>query len=289
MSLLELTKLGACEGVTAFFDETAYAKAVSDVRGEIAEGSVYQANLTHRMSLDCAASPIAVYRELRSASPAPFAAYLELPEVAILSSSPERFLRLGPEGDVESRPIKGTRPRGLTPGVDAVREQELRDSEKDAAENLMIVDLVRNDLGRVCELGSVEVTGLREIERYSSVFQLVSTVVGKLRADCDVFDLIRAAFPPGSMTGAPKIAALEHIDRLEPVRRGIYSGALGYIDVRGGADLSVVIRTLLITENRAYIHVGGGIVIDSDPIAEYRETLDKARALIASVRRASAG
>jgi anthranilate/para-aminobenzoate synthase component I len=156
-------------------------------------------------------------------------------------------------------------------------------SAKDRAENLMIVDLVRNDLGRVCETGSVDVSELMVIEDYATVFQMVSTVCGKLRAGLDAVDLIRAAFPPGSMTGAPKIAAIRIIDRLEPVRRGIYSGALGYFDVRGGLDLCVVIRTMLVREGRAYVHAGGGIVADSDPLAEWRESLDKAGPLIAAL------
>jgi para-aminobenzoate synthetase component 1 len=224
-----------------------------------------------------------LYRELRRLNPAPFAAYLELPEGAILSSSPERFLKLGHRRDVESRPIKGTRPRGRTPESDLRLEQELSTSEKDRAENLMIVDLVRNDLGRVCELGSIEVPELQVIERYATVLQMVSTVTGRLRGDRDAIDLLRACFPPGSMTGAPKIAAMQLLDEIEPVKRGAYSGALGYLDVRGGLDLSVVIRALIVQRGRAVLHVGGGIVADSEPVAEYRETLDKARALIAAV------
>jgi len=231
------------------------------------------------------ADPFALYCELRELNPAPFAAYLELPEAAILSSSPERFLRLDASGHVESRPIKGTRPRGATPDEDRRLEDELRGSEKDRAENLMIVDLVRNDLGRVCEVGSIEVPELMTVEPYATVHQMVSTVTGALRDDCDGVDLLRASFPPGSMTGAPKLAAMRLIDRLEPVRRGVYSGGLGYLDVRGGLDLSVVIRTLIVKDERAYLHVGGGIVADSDPIAEYHETLDKARALLAALAR----
>ncbi len=159
----------------------------------------------------------------------------------------------------------------------------LRHSEKDRAENLMIVDLVRNDLGRVCETGSIEVPELFAIEDYASVFQMVSTIRGRLRPDCDVVDLLRATFPPGSMTGAPKLAAMRILDRLEPVRRGIYSGAIGYLDVRGGADLSVVIRSILLRNGRAYVHTGGAIVADSDPASEWRETLAKARPLLAAL------
>jgi para-aminobenzoate synthetase component 1 len=184
---------------------------------------------------------------------------------------------------VESRPIKGTRPRGADPVSDRAEKQALRTSEKDRAENLMIVDLVRNDLGRVCETGSVQVPELMRIEPYATVFQMVSTVRGRLRSDRDVFDLVRATFPPGSMTGAPKLAAMAILDCLEPVRRGIYSGALGFLDLRGGAGLSVVIRTVLLKNGRAYVHSGGGIVADSQPAAEWRETEDKARVLLAAI------
>jgi anthranilate/para-aminobenzoate synthase component I len=184
---------------------------------------------------------------------------------------------------VESRPIKGTRPRGRRAAEDERNMRALEASAKDRAENLMIVDLVRSDLGRVCETGSVEVPELMAIEAYASVFQMVSTVRGRLRADRDAIDLVRATFPPGSMTGAPKIAAMKILDRLEPVRRGIYSGALGYFDVRGGAELCVVIRTVLLRRGRAYVHAGGGIVADSQPHDEYRETLDKAHPLLTAL------
>ena len=218
------------------FDEGGYIKQVRTILDEIEAGNVYQADLTQRMELPYRGDSWALYRALRRLSPAPFAAYLELPEVAILSSSPERFLRLDAEGRVESRPIKGTRPRGGTEERDRALELELAHSAKDRAENLMIVDLVRNDLGRVCQVGSVCVPELMAIERYATVFQLVSTVTGQLRAGCDAIDLLRAAFPPGSMTGAPKIAAMRLLDRLEPVRRGVYSGAIGYFDQRGGIE-----------------------------------------------------
>jgi aminodeoxychorismate synthase component I len=273
----------------AFFDASTYAKAVDAAKQEIAAGNAYQICLTHRMERDFAGDPWSLYRRLREENPAPFASYIELPEVAIASSSPERFLRLSPDRSVESRPIKGTRPRSSEDGEDRANRARLACSAKDRAENLMIVDLVRNDLGRVCETGSVEVPELMAIEAYASVFQMVSTVRGRLRADRDAVDLLRATFPPGSMTGAPKIAAMRILDRLEPVRRGIYSGALGYFDVRGGLDLCVVIRTILLRDGRAYVHAGGGIVADSDPMGEYRETLDKARALVAALEGAREG
>ena len=267
------------KGLRGDFDEETYAKTVSRVLDEIIAGNVYQADLTHRMDRAWGEDPWEFYRRLRSVNPAPFGAFVELPEVAILSSSPERFLRATANGRIESSPIKGTRRRGGSEAEDARLAKELVASEKDRAENLMIVDLVRNDLGRVCEAGTIEVSSLMRLEIFATVFQLVSTVRGRLRPECDALDAVAAAFPPGSMTGAPKIAAMRLLDALETVRRGIYSGALGYLDVRGGLDLSVVIRTILVCEGRAYFHVGGGVVVDSDPVAEYRETLDKARAL----------
>jgi aminodeoxychorismate synthase component I len=268
---------------SAFFDADTYAKAVDAAKEEIEAGEVYQVCLTHRKERDCAADPWTLYRRLRELNPAPFASYLELPEVAIVGSSPERFLKLDADRRVESRPIKGTSPRGADEASDLANRAALESSAKDRAENLMIVDLVRNDLGRVCELGSVEVPELMSIESYASVYQMVSTICGRLREECDAFDLVRATFPPGSMTGAPKIAAMRILDELEPVRRGIYSGAIGYFDIRGGADLSVVIRTILLSEGRAYLHAGGGIVADSNSAAEWQESMDKARLLEAAL------
>jgi para-aminobenzoate synthetase component 1 len=271
------------EAPFAFFDANTYAKAVDAAKEEIEAGEAYQVCLTHRKERDCSADPWALYRKLRELNPAPFASYFELPEVAIVSSSPERFLKVDADRWVESRPIKGTSPRGRDEASDLASRAALEASAKDRAENLMIVDLVRNDLGRVCEVGSVEVPELMVIESYASVYQMVSTIRGRLRDECDVFDLVRATFPPGSMTGAPKIAAMRILDELEPVRRGIYSGALGYFDIRGGADLCVVIRTILLSEGRAYLHTGGGIVADSSSAAEWQESIDKARLLEAAL------
>jgi len=270
----------AAREVVAAFDAASYGKAVERIRERITAGDVYQACLTHRLECACEDDPFDLYRRLRAANPAPFAALLELPDAAVVSSSPERFLRVSPDGRVESRPIKGTRPRGAGRGDDARLRAALADSPKERAENLMIVDLVRNDLGRVCETGSVHVPELMAIEAHAAVFQMVSTVAGRLARGQDALDAVRAAFPPGSMTGAPKIAAMRLLDRLEPVRRGIYSGALGWLDARGGCDLSVVIRTLVCARGRAWVHAGGGIVADSDPADEWRETLHKARPLL---------
>ena len=264
----------------AALDRAGFEAAARAILREIGAGNVYQACLTTRLEADYAGDPWDLYRELRRASPAPFAGYLELPELALVGSSPERFLRVEADGRVESRPIKGTRRRGRDPAEDARLRRELQASEKDRAENLMIVDLVRNDLGRACATGTIEVPELFAVEDYASVFQLVSSVTGRLAPGRDALDLVRASFPPGSMTGAPKIAAMRLLARLEPVRRGAYSGAIGWLDARGGMDLSVVIRTLLVREGRAYVHAGAGIVADSDPREEWRETLDKAGALL---------
>lgn len=269
-------------------DVSGYVKAVDTVLQEIAAGNVYQANFSQRLTVEAPVEPWSLYRALRAQNPAPFGAYLSLPEATILSSSPERFLRVDEARRVESRPIKGTRPRGEDPAEDERLERELGRSEKDRAENLMILDLVRNDLGRVCAPGTIAVPELMKIERYAAVFQMVSTVTGELATGRDAFDLLRATFPPGSMTGAPKVAAIELLERLEAVRRGVYAGALGYFDVRGGLDLSVVIRTFVCRDGRAHLHVGGGVVADSDPEAEYVESLDKARAPLEALARAIA-
>jgi para-aminobenzoate synthetase component 1 len=277
----------AAGGGSSGFDEASYGKAIVRAKEHIEAGDVYQVCLTRRCDVPFAGDPWRLYQRLRKLNPAPFAAYLALGDVTLLSCSPERFLSLSSERWVESRPIKGTRPRGDDPVSDRDEREALRRSEKDRAENLMIVDLVRNDLGRVCETGSVHVPELMRIEPYATVFQMVSTVRGRLRSDRGAFDLVRAAFPPGSMTGAPKLAAMAILDRLEPVRRAIYSGALGFLDLRGGAGLSVVIRSLFLKDGRAYVHSGGGIVADSRPAAEWRETEDKVRVLLAAIAAAS--
>jgi para-aminobenzoate synthetase component I len=280
---------GTLPPVQSYFDESSYSRAVQTVKDHIAAGDVYQVCLTHRLEAHMeGGSAWDLYRELRQINPAPFASFLRFPEVEIVSSSPERFLKLDQNGLAESRPIKGTRPRGNTPAEDESLRNELRDSSKDRAENVMIVDLVRNDFGRVCEYRTVQVPDFLAIEPYATVFQMVSTVQGRLAGERDRFDLIRACFPGGSMTGAPKIEAMKIIDQLEPVARGIYSGAIGYLDFRGPMDLSMVIRTIIVEDGRCYFHVGGGIVADSDPRDEYRETLDKAWALVVALGNLSA-
>jgi aminodeoxychorismate synthase component I len=265
------------------FDAEAYCRLVETCRQHIFAGDAFEICLTHRLDAGLTADPWQLYQELRRINPAPFASYLRFPEAQVLSSSPERYVSMGPDRVAESRPIKGTRRRGLSAAEDAAARRELTTSLKDRAENMMIVDLVRNDLGRVCKFGSVHVPELMVVEPYATVFQLVSTVRGELADDRDALDLIRASFPGGSMTGAPKIEAMKIIDQLEPVKRGIYSGAIGYLDFCGTIDLSIAIRTFVVTDGRCYFSVGGAVVADSDPRAEYQETLDKARALITAL------
>ncbi len=266
------------------FDAQEHAKAVEQIRERIAAGDLYQACLTHRIEAEFSGDAFAYYCALRDANPAPFGAFLELPEGAIACSSPERFLALSAAGVLETRPIKGTRPRREEPAADRAEAAALLTSEKDRAENLMIVDLARNDLGRVCEIGSVHVPELFALESYATVHQLVSTVRGQLAQKRDVFDAIRAAFPPGSMTGAPKLAAIALLARIERARRGLYAGALGYLDARGGCDLAVMIRSAFIAGGRIALHTGGGIVADSVPSAEWEEAEAKAAALLAAAR-----
>ena len=260
-----------------------YLANIAACKHEIGEGETYEVCLTTELHSDGAVDPLAAYRALRARNPAPHAALLRLGDVSVLSSSPERFLRVSRDRVVESKPIKGTAPRAAHPAEDAYRAEALRADEKSRAENLMIVDLVRNDLGRVCRLGSVEVPALMVIESYATVHQLVTTVRGRLRDDASAIDCIRAAFPGGSMTGAPKLRTMEILDRLESGPRGVYSGALGFLSVNGTADLSIVIRTLVASPHGLQIGSGGAIVAASDPAAEHDEMLLKARAVLEAV------
>ncbi|HKG93285.1 MAG TPA: aminodeoxychorismate synthase component I [Gemmatimonadaceae bacterium] len=271
------------------FTRDGYLDAVRRVREYILAGDIFQANLSQRFDAPLREHPWLLYRRLRALNPAPFAAYLEFGDAVIVSASPERFLQVTADGRVEARPIKGTRPRGTGPMHDMVLGRALVESEKDRAENLMIVDLLRNDLSRACAAGTVRVPELFALEHYSTVHHLVSTVVGELAPGRDAVDLLCAAFPGGSITGAPKVRAMEIIAELEPSRRGVYCGSVGYLSFTGALDTSIVIRTYLVRDGRAYFSAGGGIVADSEPEAEYQETLDKARALIAALRTAGMG
>ena len=267
-------------GICSTFSHAGYLEAVRRVREYILAGDIFQANLSQRLQGPWREPPFSLYRRLRQRNPAPFAAFLELGDHAVVSASPERFLLLDERRLVETRPIKGTRPRGSGPRHDAALGEALIESEKDRAENVMIVDLLRNDLSRVCRPGTVRVPELFALEHHPTVHHLVSTVVGELEAGADAVDLLRAAFPGGSITGAPKIRAMEILAELEPTRRGVYCGAIGYLAAGGAMDTSIVIRTYLAKGDQVYFQAGGGIVADSDPEQEYRETLDKARALI---------
>jgi len=260
-----------------------YLANIAACKHEIFEGESYEICLTTELHSDGAIDPLAAYRTLRARNPAPHAALLRLGDVSVLSSSPERFLRVDRERIVESKPIKGTAARAADPAEDMWRAAALRGDEKSRAENLMIVDLVRNDLGRVCALGTVEVPALMAVESYTTVHQLVTTVRGRLRDDATAIDCIRAAFPGGSMTGAPKLRTMEIIDRLEHRPRGVYSGALGFLSVNGTADLSIVIRTLVASPHGLQIGSGGAIVAASDPEAEHEEMLLKTRAVLQAV------
>jgi para-aminobenzoate synthetase component 1 len=254
-----------------------HQQSVSEILKRIFAGEIYQANLTAPIEVKPGLNPLNLYFKLRKAAPSDFAAYLSWPELKLLSSSPERFFCLK-NGIIRSRPMKGTRPRNKDKGVDQALKSALAASAKDRAENLMIVDLVRNDLGRVAETGSIEVTDLFSVESYSTVYQMTSGIQAELKKGKDVFHALEALFPPGSMTGAPKVQATRVIRQIEPDVRGIYSGTIGMIDWQGNGTFNVVIRTLVLSNNRASWSVGGGIVADSSAAEEYREALDKLRA-----------
>jgi para-aminobenzoate synthetase component 1 len=272
---------GSNIGLRSTFTHEGYLGAVNRVREYILAGDIFQANISQRFQAPLREEPYELYRRLRRRNPSPFAAYLGFGDLAVLSASPERFLLLEEESRlVETRPIKGTRPRGLGPMHDAALGRALAESEKDRAENVMIVDLLRNDLSRVCRPGTVRVPELFAIEHHPTVHHLVSTVLGELDPDADAIDLLRATFPGGSITGAPKVRAMEIIAELEPTQRGVYCGSIGYLSATGTMDTSIVIRTYLALRGQVYFQAGGGIVADSDPELEYRETLDKARGLI---------
>ena len=262
------------------FSKPDYVRAIEEVKGYIAAGDIYQANIAQRFSLGWEGNALGLFLKLSEINPAPFSAYLDPGGFQVVSSSPERFLRFDPATRlIHTRPIKGTRPRGEGMG------QELMRSEKDSAEHIMIVDLERNDLGKIAEIGSVWVPELKVLEPFPTVYHLTSTVEAKVKKGCDLVDILRATFPGGSITGAPKIRAMEIIDEVEPVGRSIYTGSIGYLSFSGHMDLNIVIRTIFVLEGRVHFYVGGGIVADSDPEMEYQETLDKGKALVEALCR----
>jgi para-aminobenzoate synthetase component 1 len=267
---------GKCESV---FSRTEYCSAVEAVRRYIVDGDVYQVNMSQRFQAPFAGDPFDCFAKMYAADPAAFFAYVNAGDHQIVSTSPERFIELR-NGSVETRPIKGTRPRGKTPAEDHALRTELQESAKEDAELSMIVDLLRNDIGKVCRPGSVRVVEHKRLEAYQNVHHLVSIVQGELDPGMDAVSLLQATFPGGSITGCPKIRAMEIIDELEPVRRHIYTGSIGYIGFDATMDLSIAIRTATFTGGRAVFSVGGGIVFDSDPASEFEETLHKGRTLM---------
>jgi para-aminobenzoate synthetase component I len=269
-------------GLRSNFSKTGYMSMINRAKEYIKAGDIYQVNLSQRFETELNMEPFELYLRLRDSSPAPFASYLNFEDCIIISSSPERFL-MKKGSYIETRPIKGTAPRSDDPVMDSINEMKLSDSPKDRAEHVMIVDLERNDLGRICEYGSVRPSEFIKLEKYSTVFHLVSTVSGTLRKEIDPIDCLLATFPGGSITGAPKIRSMEIIEELEPVKRSIYTGAIGYISFDGNMDTSIVIRTAVIKDKKIYFQVGGGIVADSDPEKEYEETLDKAKGFLRAI------
>ena len=261
------------------FNKSEYKTAITKMKNYIVSGDIYIANMTQRFYTDSAEDSFEIYKKLRSINKAPFSAYMNFNDFQVISSSPERFLEVN-NRKVVTRPIKGTRPRGKTKEEDEKNSLELLNSEKDKAELLMVVDLERNDLSKVCKPHSVKVTELFKLETYATVFHLVSTVEGELKDEVSAIKCIKECFPGGSITGTPKIRAMEIIEELEALKRNIYTGSIGYFDFRGNADFNIAIRTIIKKDNKAYFGVGGGITYDSNEEDEYNETLDKAKALM---------
>ena len=272
--------------VTSNLTPQHYGRAFERVLDYITAGDCYQVNLAQRFSAEASGDPWLAYQRLRLINPAPYSAFLSTPYAQILSASPERFLRVE-NRQVETKPIKGTRPRAGHPRLDAELIAELVASEKDRAENLMIVDLLRNDLSKNCELGTVKVPKLFDVESFATVHHLVSTVTGRLAPGRDAIDLLRGAFPGGSITGAPKVRAMQIIEEIEPHRRGVYCGAIGYVGYDGNMDTNIAIRTLVHSHGTVRFWAGGGIVADSQRDAEYQETFDKAAALLSLLQQSA--
>ncbi len=264
------------------FSKEEFCEKVEKAKEYIKAGDIIQLVLSQRFTRDTGADAFSIYRELRSINPSPYMYYLKFGEYKLIGSSPEILVRCE-DGLVEVRPIAGTRPRGKSEEEDAVLEKELLDDPKEKAEHIMLVDLGRNDIGRVCDYASIEAKEVMHVEKYSHVMHIVSDVVGKLKKDKDIYDLIRATFPAGTVTGAPKVRAMELIDELELSRRGPYAGCVGYISFSGNLDMCITIRTIVMREKTAYVQAGAGIVLDSEPEKEYQETVNKAKAMMKAV------
>ncbi len=283
-----LTCAGRREPAVSGFGEAAYHKAVERAKHYIFEGDIMQVVPSQRLSKPFRASPLALYRALRTINPSPYMYYFDFGGFHVVGASPEILARL--EGDtVTVRPIAGTRRRGATPAEDAALEKELLADEKERAEHLMLVDLGRNDAGRVAQTGSVKVTEQMIVERYSHVMHIVSNVEGKLKPGLNAIDVLRATFPAGTVSGAPKVRAMEIIDELEPVKRGVYAGAVGYLGFHGNMDVAIALRTAVVKNGTLYVQAGGGIVADSQPAAEWQETQNKAKALLRAAELAESG
>jgi len=270
------------------FGEEAFKDAVRRAKQYIVDGDVMQVVLSQRMSKPYAASPMALYRAIRSLNPSPYLFYFNFEDFHVVGASPEILVRLE-DGDVTVRPIAGTRKRGATPAEDLALEQDLLADEKERAEHLQLLDLGRNDAGRVAEIGSVRVTESFAVERYSHVMHIVSNVEGRLKEGLNALAVLRATFPAGTVSGAPKVRAMEIIDELEPVKRGIYAGSVGYIGFHGDMDLAIAIRTAVLKDGQIHVQAGAGIVSDSDPDAEWQETRNKARAMLRAAEMAEGG
>lgn len=272
-----------CSPLKSNFKKSEYLKSIEKIKEYIKAGDTFQVNLSQRMEAGISGDSLSIFENLIKINPSPFSALMEFGDFSIISSSPERLVRLE-NGIVSTRPIAGTRPRGKTPEEDLRLEKELRSSIKELAEHTMLVDLERNDLGKVCDYGSVKLTETMIIEKYSHVMHLVSNIIGKLHKDKDQFDLLKAVFPGGTITGCPKIRTMGIIEELEPTARGPYTGSLGYFNFAGDMDFNIIIRTLLMKGNKIYTQAGGGIVADSVPEEEYKETLYKAQAMIKAIK-----
>ncbi|PYR97193.1 MAG: anthranilate synthase component I [Acidobacteria bacterium] len=288
LEILEVARNGKELVVRSNFEKKDYLNAVAAAKEYIAAGDIFQVVLSQRFEVDLPASPFEIYRALRIVNPSPYMYFLKMPDASIVGSSPEMLVRVR-NREVEYRPIAGTLPRGKDEAEDEALAEKLRDDEKERAEHLMLVDLGRNDLGRVSKYGTVRVQDIMFIERYSHVMHLVSSLKGELRDDVDRWDTLMACFPAGTVSGAPKVRAMEIIDELEPTKRCVYAGAVMYVDFSNNLDSCIAIRTLVVRGNKGYIQAGGGIVADSVPENEYLETVNKSRALIRAINLAQNG